>query len=78
MWLFSVLTSAHLAVVLECATEIEAAALGVAPRHYRAMEVAIEAFMRSSNARELPLHDPLRRAQLTRLINATSLGSCSG
>lgn len=65
MWLFSILTTAHLAVVLECAAEIDAASAALAPRHYRAMEAAIAAFERSSNARELPLHEPLRRAQVS-------------
>ena len=65
MWLFSILTTAHLAVVLECADQIDAATAALAPRHYRAMEAALEAFKRTSNARELPLHEPLRRAQVS-------------
>lgn len=64
MWLFSILTTAHLAVVLECADQIDAATAALAPRHYRAMEAALDAFKRTSNARELPLHEPLRRAQV--------------
>ena len=65
MWLFSILTSAHLAVALQHATEIDEATAALAPRHYRAMEAAVAAFMKSSHARELPLHEPLRRAQAT-------------
>ncbi len=37
-WLFSILTAAHLAVVLELAAEIDAATAALSPRHYRAME----------------------------------------
>jgi hypothetical protein len=65
MWLFSILTTAHLGVVLECAAEIDAASAALAPRHYRAMETGLAAFKSSSNARELPLHEPLRRAQVS-------------
>lgn len=65
MWLFSILTTAHLAVVLECAAEIDAATFALAPRHYRAMEAGLAVFKTSSNSRELPLHEPLRRARVS-------------
>ena len=65
MWLFSILTTAHLAVVLKRAAEIDTATAGLSPRHYRAMESAIAAYMKSAHARELPLHEPLRRAQVS-------------
>lgn len=64
-WLFSILTGAHLTVVLQLATEIDEETAALSPRHYRAMESAIAAYMKSAHARELPLHEPLRRAQVS-------------
>jgi hypothetical protein len=64
-WLFSMLTAAHLSVVLQLAAEVNAAASALTPRHYRAMESALAAFMKSAQARQLTLHEPLRRGQVS-------------
>jgi len=64
-WLFSMLTAARLSVVLQLADEINEASSTLTPRHYRAMESAIAAFIRTTLARQLALHDPLRRGQVS-------------
>jgi hypothetical protein len=64
-WLFSMLTAAHLPVVLQLAAEVNEATSALSPRHYRAMESALAAFMKSAQARQLVLHEPLRRGQVS-------------
>jgi hypothetical protein len=62
-WLFSLLTAAHLSVVLHLAAEVNVTSSELLPLHYRAMESALAAFMKSAQARQLTLHEPLRRGQ---------------
>lgn len=60
-WLFSLVTTAHLAVILQLSAEIDEEAAAMSPRQYRAMESAIGAFAKTAQGRQLALHEPLRR-----------------
>lgn len=64
-WLFRILTAAQTQAVLDLGAEIDAATAGLSPKHYRAMEAAVQAFQQSSLARTLVLQESLRRAQVT-------------
>jgi hypothetical protein len=59
-WLFSILTTAHMPVVLDLATEIDTIAAALTPKHYRALEMALRSFAQSSLKRVLSLREPLR------------------
>ncbi len=75
VWLLSVLTIVRLPVIVQLSTEIDVASAALVPKHYRAMEQAIASFMKSPLARQLVLHDPLRRGLVS--FSGRSLGLLS-
>ncbi|WP_157073147.1 hypothetical protein [Kribbia dieselivorans] len=64
-WLFRILTAAQTQAVLDLGAEIDSATAGLNPKHYRAMEAAVQAFQQSFLARKLVLHEAFRRALVT-------------
>lgn len=64
-WLFSILTAAHNQVVIALAAEINEASAELSPKRYRAMEVALCAFMQCTLFRQLSPREALRLGQVT-------------
>ena len=69
-WLFRVLTAAHTQVVIELHTEIDKAIADVAPKHYRALANALQAFQTSSVARTILVQEALRKGQVAYSVRA--------
>lgn len=65
MWLYSALTAARAQVVIDCAKEIDAVAADLAPKHFRSLETAIEAFAQSPLKQKMFLHEPLRLGKVS-------------
>ena len=63
-WIFRVLTAAHTQVVIELHQEVDKAIAALAPRHYRALAKALQAFQTSSLARTIMLQEALRKGQV--------------